>query len=602
MIKTNWDFQTTLGFKSLKDPKIKKDLKLAKDTAYKFINKWSKDNTYLTSTKSLLKALTQYDKWLSFFSTSGQVDYYFSLRQALNENSSKISAKLNKLSFASKKIENDIHFFPIKLSKVSPSKQTYFLKSPILKPYRNFLKNLFAHGRHILSDKEEKLLNLKSQVSYSNWVKMTSRLLSQKQQKVLNHKGKLQTLPFSKIGSLIDNRNFKIAESAGSAFTSIVNSLSDVAESELNSILEDKLVEDNIRHYKRPDSARHLSDDIDTSVVDSLIDSVSSNFQISKDFYKFKAKLLGLKKIPYYWRNVPIGQFDKSFSPATTINLIDQVFNKLDPVFSSLFKDFLKNGQIDFLSKKGKSDGAFCAGGLLSSKSFILLNHNNKLRDVTTLAHEMGHAINNELMRSCQNGLNFDTSLAIAEVASTFFEDFALEHVRQTLTPQEDFSLLMAKLDDDISTIFRQVACYNFETELHTKFRKIGYLSKKQISDLFIKHMSSYMGDSVDLSGFNAWWVYWSHIRSPFYVYSYASGLLISKYLQSKVNKDPIFVNQVKKVLSFGTSRSPKQIFASIGLDLENKSFWSQGIAQVENFLNQAQSVSKSIKIRKSAV
>jgi len=375
-----------------------------------------------------------------------------------------------------------------------------------------------------------------------------------------------------------------------------------VAESELNSILENKFIEDNIRHYKRPDSARHLSDDIDTSVVDSLVDGVSTNFQVSKDFYKFKARLLGIKKIPYFWRNVPTGRFDKSFSPTLTIDLIDQVFNNLDPLFSALFKDFLQNGQIDFLSKKGKSDGAFCAGGLLSSKSFILLNHNNKLRDVTTLAHEMGHAINNELMRTSQNGLNFDTSLAIAEVASTFFEDFVLDYIASTLTSEERFSLLMAKLDDDISTIFRQVACYNFETELHTRFRKIGYLSKKQIGDLFIKHMSSYMGDSIDLSGFDAWWVYWSHIRNPFYVYSYASGLLISKYLQSKVNKDPVFINQVKKVLSSGTSRSPKQIFASIGLDLEDRSFWSKGIEQVQNLIEEAQLISKSIKIRKSAV
>jgi len=602
MVKTSWDFQSTLGYTGLKDPKIKKDLKLAKITAYKFINRWSKDNSYLTSTKSLLKALNQYDHWISNFSTSGQVDYYLSLRQALNENSSTISAQLNKLSFASKKIENDIQFFLIKLSKVSPSKQIYFLKSPILKPYHNFLKNLFAHSQHILSDQEEKILNLKSQVSYSNWVKMTSRLLSQQQAKILNQQGKLQTLTFSKITSLIDNRNFKIAKSAGLAFTSIVNSLSDVAESELNSILENKFIEDNIRHYPRPDSARHLSDDIDTCVVDSLIDSVSSNFKISQDFYKFKAKLLGLKKIPYYWRNVPIGYFDKYFSYQDTITLTDQVLTNLDPYFSSLFKQFLDCGQIDFFSKKGKSDGAFCAGGLLSSKSFILLNHNNKLRDVTTLAHEMGHAINNELMRTCQNGLNFDTSLAIAEVASTFFEDFVLEHIRLSLTSEENFSLLMAKLDDDISTIFRQVACYNFETELHTKFRKIGYLSKKQIGDLFIKHMSSYMGASIDLSGFNAWWVYWSHIRSPFYVYSYASGLLISKYLQLKVKQDPVFIKQIKRVLSSGTSRSPKQIFASIGLDLEDKSFWRQGIDQIKNSINQAQLISKSIKIRKSAV
>jgi oligoendopeptidase F len=155
----------------------------------------------------------------------------------------------------------------------------------------------------------------------------------------------------------------------------------------------------------------------------------------------------------------------------------------------------------------------------------------------------------------------------------------------------------MAKLNDDVSSIFRQVACYRFEQELHQEFRKKGYLSKDEIGVLFRKHMKAYMGPFVEQSpGSENWWVYWNHIRYFFYVYSYASGLLISKSLQNSVKKDPAFIKKVKEFLSAGLSDSPKNIFGRLGIDITDNQFWGKGLDEVELLLNETTQLAVRLK------
>lgn len=592
-VKTDWDFKKTLGYQNISDPKIKKDLAKAKKESYKFIKKWRQDSSYLSSITSLKTALDEYEYWLANFATCANVDYYLSLKQALKQNNSGITALLNSVVFSARHIENDIQFFLLHLAKIDKKQQQKFLKSARLKPYRNFLKNLFLIGQHTLSDDQEKILNLKRGVSRSNWIKMTTRLLSKKMAKVYSSSGKLTNMPFSSINALIDHSNKKVRQTATEAITEILDSLADVAESELNSVLENKMINDQLRGYARPDSARHLSDDIDTKIVDTLISTVTNNFHLSRQYYRQKVKLLGKEKIDYSARNLTVGKLNISFDVHQSVEIVDRVFKKLDPEFSQIFNDFLKNGHIDFFSKQGKTGGAFCSAGLKNATSFVLLNHNKKLTDTITIAHEMGHAINNELVRLSQNALNSGTTLATIEVASKFFEDFVVEDIKKRLGPKQRQSILLNKLDKEVNSVFRQIALYNFETDLHALFRKKGYLSKKIIGNLFTRHMTAYLGSSVRMDGFQNWWVYWSHIRRPFYVYSYTSGLLISKHLQSQVIQNPKYIQKVKMFLSSGTSQSPRQIFKNLGIDIGQASFWQQGINRFADKLEQ---------IRKSAV
>lgn len=139
-----------------------------------------------------------------------------------------------------------------------------------------------------------------------------------------------------------------------------------------------------------------------------------------------------------------------------------------------------------------------------------------------------------------------------------------------------------------------------FEQELHSEYRKKGYLSKEQIGGLFRKHMSAYMGEAVKQSrGSENWWVYWSHIRYFFYVYSYASGLLISKSLQNSVKANPDFIHKVKEFLSAGLSDSPRNIFMRLEIDITDRKFWDRGLDEVEDLLERTTMLASKLgKIR----
>ncbi len=578
------------------DPVFTEEQEIIKKHADQFVQKWKERRDYVQNPEVLRESLDEYEYLHSHYGTSGKEGYYFWLRTMQDQNNAALKARYQKIHDFSIQLENELQFFRLNVGKVSEKNQTLFLEFPGLLPYKHFLKMLFREAKHHLSEPEEKILNFKTQTSYEKWIKMVSGFLAKEEQEVLTEQGTREKKSFSEVKGLIDSTNKEVRDDAAKKLNEILKKHSDSAEEEINAILTDKKVNDELRKFVRPDSARHLSDDIESEVVDILVKSVRKNFDIPQRFYALKAKIFGVPKLEYHERNVPFGKIDKSYSYEEAFALTAGVFEKLDPEFSSIVKGFRNHGWIDVYPKAGKKDGAFCVYWLKSQPTYILLNHLGKLRDVTTMAHEFGHGINNELIKKKQNSLNFGTPLSTAEVASTFMEDFVLEELMRGADDELKFSIMISKLQDDISTIFRQIACYCFEQELHKEFRNKGYLPKEEIGSIFQRHMEEYMGESVEQSaGSENWWVYWSHIRSFFYVYSYASGLLISKFLQSSVRKNPNFINKVKEFLSAGTSDSPKNIFYGLGIDITQKEFWEQGLNEIENLLRECEVLARKL-------
>jgi len=594
MTNTNWSLDKL--FSGDEDPLIEKAKRNLVAKSYEFISRWNKRCDYLEDPHTMKEALDEYEKWAGKYAGAGNVGYYFGLRQALEQNNPKIKAINNKLEEISTKISNDMAFFEHRIAKIPKGKQAKFLNSQHLLPYKHFLEDLFKQAKYLLSEEEEKILNLKSATSFSNWVRMTSSLLSKEEAEVLDEDNVKRVMSLSEILSLVDSRNKKTRDSATSALNFILAMYADIAENEINSILQDKKVDDDIRKMERPDLARHLSDDIDSLVVDKLIESVSKRFDLSRDYYKLKAKLLGVEKLKYNERNVPYGEIGKNYTYEEAVLLIQKVLRKLNPKFEEIYKGLYCNGHFDVLPKKGKAGGAFCSCGLKSQPIYILLNFTKKLSDVTTMAHETGHAINDYLMKQNENALNCGNPLSLAEVSSTFIEDFVLKELLKGANDELRLAILMSELNEDISTIFRQVAFYKFEWNLHKEFRERGYLSKEDIGNLFREHMESYMGEFVEQSeGSENWWVYIGHFRNFFYVYSYASGLLISKALQNMVNKDPKDTEKIENFMSIGKSKAPKDIFLDLGIDISSKKFWDSGLSEVEELLNEAESLAQKI-------
>ena len=595
MKQITWNFQQL--FESDNDPQIEEKRKVLEQKSYEFINRWKNRKDYLRDPAILKQSLDEYEGWKRNYGADGSEGYYFWLRTMQDQNNPDLKAKFNKIENFSKKIENDIQFFHLRIAKISGKHQTKFLKYDGLKDYKHFLERIFAESRYLLSEPEEKILNLKASTSYSNWVKMTSGFLSREEREVIAEDGRKNTKTFSEILSLMNSKDKKVRDSAAKAFNDILSKNVEIAEAEINSVLANKKIDDELRKVSRPDLARHISDDIDTEIVDTLIKSVSERFYISSRYYELKAGLMKVKKLKYHERNVEYGNINRKYSYNKSFKLIYRVFKTLESKFADILAGFIENSQFDVYPRKGKANGAFCAYHLISQPTYILLNHTDKLSDVLTLSHELGHGINNELIREKQNALNFGTPTSTAEVASTFMEDFVLQDLLNQADDELRLAIMMKKLNDDVSTIFRQVACYKYEQELHQQFRQKGYLSKKEIGRLFQKHMSSYMGDFVEQSpGSENWWVYWDHIRSFFYVYSYAGGLLISKSLQNSVKVNPKFIEKVKKFLSAGLSDSPKNILKKLGVDITDKSFWNRGLTEVENLLQEATKLAMKLK------
>jgi len=583
------------------DPRIEESRKLVEKKSYEFINAWKDRTDYLEDPAILRQALDQYEFWKRQYYTDGNEGYYFWLRIHQDQNDPRLKARFNKIDEFSKKLENESQFFYLRIARIKPELQKRFIEYEDLAKYRHFLGRIFAESRYHLSEPEEKILNLKSATSSSNWTRMTAGFLSKEERAVFTEEGKRKVMPFSEIVGLMNSKKKRVRDSAAKAFNDVLAKNAEVAEAEINSVFANKKIDDELRGSPRPDTLRHVADDIESEVVDALVESVSRRFTIPVRYYALKARLLKVRKLAYHERNVEYGKMARRYPYPKSVDLVHRVLGKLDREFADIFAGFVHNGQIDAYPKKGKDSGAFCIHHLMVQPTYILLNHTGKLHDVLTIAHELGHGINNELIKKKQHALDFGTPTSTAEVASTFMEDFVLDEVLHAADDELRLAIMMQKLNDDVSSIFRQVACYCFEQELHKDFRAKGYLSKEEIGKLFQKHMAAYMGSAVEQSeGSENWWVYWNHIRYFFYVYSYASGLLISKSLQNSVKRDPAFIVQVKEFLSAGLSDSPKNIFSRLGIDISDKRFWDKGLDEVENLLDETERLAKRLgKIKK---
>ncbi|MCA9391980.1 M3 family oligoendopeptidase [candidate division WWE3 bacterium] len=592
--KTKWDLSPLLP--TTDDGAINKLRAKQQAAADDFVSKWEPRSDYLESPEVLKQALDEYEKFHSEFSCYGSEWAYYSLQGALDQSDPEIRAKQNLVGDFSTRLKNQLAFFELRIAKIPESKQKEFVESSDLFEYQHLLEQLFSQARYLLSEEAEKILNLKAAPAYSQWVQMTSSFLAKETRAMKTKDGKSTERSFSEIMNLLSDTNKSIRDDAAVNFNEILANNVDVAEAELNAILLNKKIDDDLRKTPRPDTERHIEDGITHYFVDTLLEAVSERFDVSHRYYELKAKLFGMDQLAYHERNVPYGEIKSVYTFDQATGLVSNVFEKLDPEFDEIFKAFLQNGQVDVFAKKGKYLGAFCFTHRKDDPTYLLLNHTDKLQDVLTIAHEFGHAINYELMRPVQNSLNFDTSKATTEVASTFMEDFVLEELLSNANDEEKLALMMMKLNEDISPIFRQVAAYRFELELHNEFREQGYVSKEQIGEIFTKHMKSYMGDAVEQSaGSQNWWVYWSHFRSFFYVYSYASGLLISKSLQNMYRRDNSSMERIKNFMRAGTSRSPVEIFADLGIDILDKQFWLDGINQTQSLLKETEQLAKEL-------
>lgn len=571
-LKTSWDL--SLLYRSDTDPHIERDVKGIERACAVFARSY-KDKPFTASPKALATALDDLEELRRTISGS-KPWWYFALKSDLNSANAVANARTTQYEQRLTDATNAIAFFELEIAKISSTEQARFLKHPALKPYAYALQRMFETAQYNLSEGEEQLSNLLSQTGYTMWIDAQERLLNQQ---TIEHKGK--DIPIAEALGTLPDLPRKERQVVHEKISTVLKGISHLAEAEVNAVYNFKKIMDTRRGFKQPYSATILSYENTESAVISFVEFVTKHFTISQRFYALHAKLLKQKRITMADRSVKIGDMSTTFDFASAVDLVRSAFNELDPQYGAILDRFLEKGQIDVHPKKGKRGGAYC-WGMGELPTFVLLNHVDDVRSLETLAHEMGHAIHTELSKA-QPPRYQHYSTATAEVASTFFEQLASRALEPRLSKKEQIVLLHNRIQGDIASIFRQIACFNFERDLHAKIRAEGQVSKEAIAQLLRKHLESYVGSAVEVTEDDGYFfVTWSHIRRFFYVYTYAYGQLISRTLYERWCEDRSYAGKIEQFLKAGKSQSPEAIFKSIGINITDPKFYGAGLKSIE--------------------
>lgn len=204
---------------------------------------------------------------------------------------------------------------------------------------------------------------------------------------------------------------------------------------------------------------------MDDETVAMLLTEVQNAYPLFGRYLEAKRKLLHLDTMENIDIMAPIGSVEKEFNFDEAVDLHLSVMKDFDEEFYTYSKDMLQNGRVDAFPKIGKRGGAF-ASYSPGWESFVLLNHTNRLRDVSTLSHEMGHAIHGHLSQNQKPDV-YHSPLCLAETASIFCEMLLSEKIKKSLTDEEKTEFLNEQLSDTFASIFRQIQYIAFEKRVH---------------------------------------------------------------------------------------------------------------------------------------
>lgn len=579
---TSWNLLNL--YKSHQDPQIEKDTQSIEKAYAAFAQKYS-NKEYLKNNQTLLQALTEWEKLREESDIPKPILYFF-LAKDINSTDEHAEKMIQSLISRLTNAGNQAIFFPLSLAKIEEKNQKKLLQDASLKKYHYYLSKIFEEAKYTLTEPEEKIMNLKSQPAHSMWVEATEKMLAGT---TVKWKGK--DTPISKarfeLGNLPKNDRRKLHDLVVKA----LKEKAPLAEAEMNAVLTNKKIDDELRGYQTPFQATVMGNQNDPAAISNLVASVRKYYHLSHRFYKLKARLLKEKTLTYADRDAGVPKKKPiKYSFEKSVEIIKEAFNSVSPFYRETFERYLSEGRIDSHPKKGKRGGAYC----LSSRygTYVLLNHADGEDGIMTIGHEMGHAFHGELSGKSQPHIYYSYSTSIAETASTLFENFVFEVIFERLNDHDKMIALHDRLNDDINTIFRQIAGFTFEERLHAEARKNGYLSAKEMGAIHNKAMSEYLGPLVKLTEYDGYsFVSWLHIRNFFYVYTYAYGQLVSKILYRKYKQDKKFIKNIEQVLSAGGSDTPENILKHAGIDVTKPEFFEEGLKSIEEDLNKLESL-----------
>lgn len=487
-------------------------------------------------------------------------------------------------------------FITSEITYADENKIKEYIKEERFKGYARDINDILEKKKHILSKEEENILaNFSETISASENTFDTLTNTEFKFGTLIDENGKEVEMTDSTYTLYLKNKDRNVRKQAFDLmykkYSEFINTITEMYISNVKA----KSTIAKLRKYNSSLEKAVDNDDASLKVYNSLIEAVNEDISINYEFLKLKKKMLNLNEMHMY--DLYVNPCEQGKDEITFEDAKQEVLNALQILgkeYTNKLEESFNNRWIDVYAKPNKMGGAYSMG-VYGVHPYVLTNFVNSKRDVSTIAHELGHSMHSYYSNKEQNVLNANYTIMVAEVASTVNEILLSDYqIKKEKDIKKKAELLYELLEMIRATLFRQAMFAEFEKTVHEKIENNVMLSANDLNDIYYKLNQKYFGNDVNIDEQIKYeWARIPHFYSDFYVYKYCTGVSSAIAIATKIlNKEPNFVEKYISMLKQGCSKKSIDLLKMVDVDLESKNtykeainFYSKKIKELEELL-----------------
>ena len=472
----------------------------------------------------------------------------------------------------------------------------YLEEDKRLKRYERDIKDTLEKKKHILSKEEENLLANYSEV-FSGPENIYDILTNAefKFGTLINENGEKVELTDATYTKYLKSNNIKVRKQAFNLmykkYSEYINTITEMYLANV----KQTVITAKLRNYKSSLEKATINDDATIKVYEALMKGVEDGLETNHQFISSKRKLLNMDKIHMYDLYVnPFEQKEDKISFEEAKKEVKDALAILGKEYGEMLDIAFENNWIDVYEKLNKRGGAY-SSGVYGVHPFVLMSFTENKRDVSTIAHELGHSMHSYYSNKTQNVIDSQYTIMVAEVASTVNEILLSEYQINNETDKKKKAELIYELLEMIrATFFRQSMFAEFEKIVHEKIEKGQMLASEDLNNIYYKLNEKYFGKDIIIDDEIKYeWARIPHFYTDFYVYKYATGISSAICIATKIlNKEEGFVEKYIDMLSQGCTKKSVELLKMVDVDLENPATYK---ATIEFYKNKIEELEKLI-------
>lgn len=505
--------------------------------------------------------------------------------QGLTEKAETISTQFNSIS----------SFINPEILSLDESTILEFLsENKALSIYNHFLNDLNRQRAHILNNEIESIIALSKEIA-NNSSSTYDMLLNADMTFpiVKDDNGDDIKLTHSKFSTLMYSNNRAIRENAFKQYYKSFENLKNTLSSTYSGVIKSELFYSNLRKYNSSVEMSLSADNIPVNVYDNLISTVNKFLPLLHRYVDLRKNLLGVDELHMYDLYTPIvKETNVSFDYESAKEKCLKGLKPLGDEYISIVEKAFKENWIDVYPTDNKLSGAY-SWGIYSNHPRILLNYENKIDDMFTLSHELGHTVHSYMSTKNQDFVNYDYTTFLAEIASTVNETLLMQHLLND-DCDEDFQLYLLNffLEQFRGSMFRQTLFAEFELEAHKLGKEGSPINTESLNKLYYDLVKKYYGNNIVVDDEIAYeWSRIPHFYTPFYVYQYATGFSCAVSFSKMILEDKSSIPKYLEFLKSGSSNYSLEILKNAGVDMSSPKPITDSLELFETILNKLENL-----------